>query len=353
MTPPGRRQLVLSGSGSLERRDSGPRDYPCFVNAEVSISPDRVRRRICRATKTLKKGQDVTTAGSGKFSGSSTAPAPAVTGDGCRAEDQGIEGSEVHCVEQPSKERAASSGVLLGLRGCDTTQPPRRPGRTTSSGTTPNPPPTDRLRGIGIRRWRATRIVDRAARARFSRAGFSLVEHPIPPRSLAGLLHKHSREDEYSFVLEGCKGRRTRRRGSLRHKTLRLATQYTDESYVVARSPAEARHKLGCCEATARSSPRPRRDHHLGPPRGRRAHTGRHRAVRRVGAPIRRARRRDDCHPAPHRAARDIHRAAGHQRRARLAGLGRPAPAAELMRAVLHNVLRLNLKKGPSSAEVN
>ena len=33
--------------------------------------------------------------------------------------------------------------------------------------------------------------------------GFSLVEHPIPPRSLVAPLHKHSREDEYSFVIEG------------------------------------------------------------------------------------------------------------------------------------------------------
>src|SRR5437763_14556704 len=31
----------------------------------------------------------------------------------------------------------------------------------------------------------------------------SLVEHPMPPRSLAGPLHRHSREDEYSYVLEG------------------------------------------------------------------------------------------------------------------------------------------------------
>ena len=36
--------------------------------------------------------------------------------------------------------------------------------------------------------------------------GFSLVEHPIPPKSLAAPLHKHSREDEYSFVLEGRMG---------------------------------------------------------------------------------------------------------------------------------------------------
>jgi quercetin dioxygenase-like cupin family protein len=33
--------------------------------------------------------------------------------------------------------------------------------------------------------------------------GFSLVEHPIPARALAAPLHRHSREDEYSFVLEG------------------------------------------------------------------------------------------------------------------------------------------------------
>ena len=36
--------------------------------------------------------------------------------------------------------------------------------------------------------------------------GFSLVEHPMPPRGLAAPLHKHSREDEYSFVLEGRMG---------------------------------------------------------------------------------------------------------------------------------------------------
>ncbi|MGH2953523.1 MAG: cupin domain-containing protein [Solirubrobacterales bacterium] len=39
-----------------------------------------------------------------------------------------------------------------------------------------------------------------------SGGGFSLVEHPIPPRMLCAPLHKHSREDEYSFVLEGTMG---------------------------------------------------------------------------------------------------------------------------------------------------
>jgi mannose-6-phosphate isomerase-like protein (cupin superfamily) len=36
--------------------------------------------------------------------------------------------------------------------------------------------------------------------------GFSLVEHPMPPRHLAAPLHRHNREDEYSFVVEGRMG---------------------------------------------------------------------------------------------------------------------------------------------------
>ena len=36
--------------------------------------------------------------------------------------------------------------------------------------------------------------------------GFSLVEHPMSPRALAAPLHRHLREDEYSFVLEGRMG---------------------------------------------------------------------------------------------------------------------------------------------------
>lgn len=34
-------------------------------------------------------------------------------------------------------------------------------------------------------------------------ARFSIVEHPIRPRTLASPLHTHAREDEFSFVLEG------------------------------------------------------------------------------------------------------------------------------------------------------
>jgi mannose-6-phosphate isomerase-like protein (cupin superfamily) len=53
------------------------------------------------------------------------------------------------------------------------------------------------LGGIGVR-W----MIDG------SEAGgrFSLVEHPMAPRALAAPLHRHSREDEYSFVLEGRMG---------------------------------------------------------------------------------------------------------------------------------------------------
>jgi hypothetical protein len=36
-----------------------------------------------------------------------------------------------------------------------------------------------------------------------SNGGFSLVEHPMSSRALAAPLHRHTREDEYSFVLEG------------------------------------------------------------------------------------------------------------------------------------------------------
>jgi len=36
-----------------------------------------------------------------------------------------------------------------------------------------------------------------------SGGGFALVEHPMESRALAAPMHRHSREDEYSFVLEG------------------------------------------------------------------------------------------------------------------------------------------------------
>jgi mannose-6-phosphate isomerase-like protein (cupin superfamily) len=36
--------------------------------------------------------------------------------------------------------------------------------------------------------------------------GFSVVHHPIAPRALAAPLHRHHREDEYSYVLSGTLG---------------------------------------------------------------------------------------------------------------------------------------------------
>ncbi len=35
---------------------------------------------------------------------------------------------------------------------------------------------------------------------------FSLVEHPLGPRALAAPVHRHNREDEYSYVLQGRMG---------------------------------------------------------------------------------------------------------------------------------------------------
>ena len=36
-----------------------------------------------------------------------------------------------------------------------------------------------------------------------SGGGFALVEHPMSPRALGAPLHRHTYEDEYSFVVEG------------------------------------------------------------------------------------------------------------------------------------------------------
>lgn len=44
------------------------------------------------------------------------------------------------------------------------------------------------------------------ARAADTQGNLSIVEHPIPPRTLAAPLHRHAREDEYSYVLEGTMG---------------------------------------------------------------------------------------------------------------------------------------------------
>src|SRR4030081_3819654 len=61
--------------------------------------------------------------------------------------------------------------------------------------------PTDGKAGflgsIGVRFMLYCEIAD---------GGFSLVEHPMSPRAWAAPLHRHTREDEYSYVLEGRMG---------------------------------------------------------------------------------------------------------------------------------------------------
>lgn len=53
---------------------------------------------------------------------------------------------------------------------------------------------TEQLGGIGVRF-----MIDSAR----SGGGFALVEHPMPPRALGSPLHRHTREDEYSYVIKG------------------------------------------------------------------------------------------------------------------------------------------------------
>lgn len=49
-----------------------------------------------------------------------------------------------------------------------------------------------------------------------SEGRFSLVEHPIVARGLAAPVHLHTREDEFSFVLEGPLGIHARAKRRLR-----------------------------------------------------------------------------------------------------------------------------------------
>ena len=58
----------------------------------------------------------------------------------------------------------------------------------------PHDGPAGRLGAMGVRF-----MIDGAE----SGGGFSLVEHPMPARALAAPLHRHNREDEYSYVLDG------------------------------------------------------------------------------------------------------------------------------------------------------
>jgi mannose-6-phosphate isomerase-like protein (cupin superfamily) len=82
------------------------------------------------------------------------------------------------------------------------TQPPQPPSSRFDGSTGPRiigprDGKTVDLRSVGVRFmiWGAE-----------SGGGFSLVEHPIPPRTLVAPLHLHEREDEYSYVLDGRMG---------------------------------------------------------------------------------------------------------------------------------------------------
>ena len=73
---------------------------------------------------------------------------------------------------------------------------------TTTTDTTPQAPrvigpgdgETGQIGGIGVRF-----LLDAAQTG----GGFSLVEHPMPPRALGAPRHRHTFEDEYTYVLEG------------------------------------------------------------------------------------------------------------------------------------------------------
>ena len=82
-----------------------------------------------------------------------------------------------------------STAVTEGLRRYDASQGPRIVG--------PSDGKLAQLGSIGARMMTWTEETG---------GGFSLVEHPMPPRHLAAPVHKHSREDEYSYVLEGRMG---------------------------------------------------------------------------------------------------------------------------------------------------
>jgi mannose-6-phosphate isomerase-like protein (cupin superfamily) len=82
-----------------------------------------------------------------------------------------------------------SDDFVKSLRYFDASQGPRKLG--------PDEGEYSELPGVGVRYmiW-----------AEESGGGFSLVEHPIAPKTLCAPYHRHSREDEYSFVLEGTMG---------------------------------------------------------------------------------------------------------------------------------------------------
>lgn len=66
--------------------------------------------------------------------------------------------------------------------------------------------PVFRLPGVGESFDFGGLGVDWKIDARETGRRFSIVHHPMAPRALAAPLHRHHREDEYSYVLEGTLG---------------------------------------------------------------------------------------------------------------------------------------------------
>lgn len=79
--------------------------------------------------------------------------------------------------------------------------------RTAQLGVPPSGAPALGKRVIGPAEGEILGAVS-SVRDRFILEGksFSLVEHLMPPKALAAPLHRHTREDEYSFVIEGLVG---------------------------------------------------------------------------------------------------------------------------------------------------
>ena len=57
--------------------------------------------------------------------------------------------------------------------------------------------------GRGPQQWLGALGIRLMVSGAESSGGFALVEHRLKPRALAGPLHRHAHEDEYSFILEG------------------------------------------------------------------------------------------------------------------------------------------------------
>ena len=55
----------------------------------------------------------------------------------------------------------------------------------------------------GTQRWLGALGIRLMVSGADSGGGFALVEHRLKPRALAGPLHRHAGEDEYSVILEG------------------------------------------------------------------------------------------------------------------------------------------------------